>query len=896
MSSKVQEVFSEVDQLRKAGEYQAALEKMHNFAKVEELSSDEHLDYLILESKTRLGLGETETALALAEEVKGRASPKENPLLFLDASIIIAESCWKSQILDKGLHAIEEGIKLLEKIQITPEEITKQNLNHRKALLLHHGGLLLWYKGDLDQSLEFHQRSLTIKESLGDKQGIAASLNNLGLACWSKGNLDQAIAFYQQCLAIQEKLGNELDIARTLNNLGNALAQMGDLDLALEKLKQSLAIKEKLGLNYDTALAFNNIGVIYRFKGDLDQAFNYYQRSLNLHHELGGQSNIALALGNLGDIHTIKGNLDQALSYLEQSLQIYEVLGLKQEIARTLNNLGDIYKQKEDLQKASDLFNQSLKLYRELENDLLISVVLLELVRLALHQENHTLARQHLEALKQLKDGSENRVIDQRYRVAKALSLKSSKRARHMVQAGEILEQVIEEEVMDHFLTTKAMIHLCDLLVLEFKVTGDEQVFEQVKSIVQRLLNIAETQSSHSLLVEATLLQSKIALVELDIDQSMQFLKNAQKIAEEKGLHLLVNKIDHERNLLQNQIDKWEHIIQHKPSRQEMVDLTQLDDLVERMIHKTVAVLTEEEKGIAREDASRKKYELVFQDLLRETEKSERNRFRVGIAQMGLSQKGNLLHEFYEESSPGLFGLKEELIDQVRSKVSTLVETARSSTVDLLIFPELTIDFNHRSLVDAIHGLALTHGMHILPGSYHKLDNRQNVSTLISPDGILWEQAKHIPAMIHFEGNRLTEGIHTELQPRKVVIGNTEFGRIAIVICRDFLDMDLRVALKNADPPIDILINPAFTPVTADFRAAHFDARRSIYAYCFFANVAEFGDSLIYSPEKDRIDRSIPAGEEGIIYKDVDLFNLRSERNRWEIEQRKTRSFIQSTR
>jgi hypothetical protein len=104
------------------------------------------------------------------------------------------------------------------------------------------------------------------------------------------------------------------------------------------------------------------------------------------------------------------------------------------------------------------------------------------------------------------------------------------------------------------------------------------------------------------------------------------------------------------------------------------------------------------------------------------------------------------------------------------------------------------------------------------------------------------------------------------------------------------------VELKNADPPVDILLNPAFTPVTADFRAAHFDARRSIYAYCFFANVAEFGESFIYSPEKERVERNIPAREESLIYKDVDLFQLRSERKKWEIEQKKLKSFIQSTR
>ncbi|MFQ5820465.1 MAG: hypothetical protein ACE5I5_10800 [Candidatus Heimdallarchaeota archaeon] len=105
--------------------------------------------------------------------------------------------------------------------------------------------------------------------------------------------------------------------------------------------------------------------------------------------------------------------------------------------------------------------------------------------------------------------------------------------------------------------------------------------------------------------------------------------------------------------------------------------------------------------------------------------------------------------------------------------------------------------------------------------------------------------------------------------------------------------MDLRVELKNSDPPVDLIFNPAFTPVTADFRAAHFDARRSIYAYCFFANVAEIGDSFIYTPEKERVERTIPPKEEGLIYKDVNLFRLRSERKKWEKMQKK---FIQSTR
>jgi len=291
-----------------------------------------------------------------------------------------------------------------------------------------------------------------------------------------------------------------------------------------------------------------------------------------------------------------------------------------------------------------------------------------------------------------------------------------------------------------------------------------------------------------------------------------------------------------------------------------------------------------------------KKYKLVYRDLLKEYPRIQRRECRVAVAQIGLSKTGDILSEFYEEKDRGLFGLREDKVETVGSKVKNMIEIAHAKGVNILLFPELTVDLNYGQLLEDISSLAKAYEMYIIPGSYHAEETRQNISLVVGPDGILWEQEKHIPATIHHEGKRFEEGIEVGSVPRKTFICDTGFGRIAIAICRDFLDMDLRVELKNSEPPVDLVFNPAFTPVTADFQAVHFDARRSIYAYCFFANVAEFGDSLIYTPEKERVERRIPPGEEGLIYKDVDLFKLRSERKKWEKQQKKEKRFIQSTR
>ncbi len=296
------------------------------------------------------------------------------------------------------------------------------------------------------------------------------------------------------------------------------------------------------------------------------------------------------------------------------------------------------------------------------------------------------------------------------------------------------------------------------------------------------------------------------------------------------------------------------------------------------------------------EQVSREKYKLIYKDLLKEHPEIQRQEFRIGIAQIGLSSTGDILSEFYMEDGSGLLNLRKDMVDFISGKVKEMAKNAHDNRVNILIFPELSIDLNYGKLLEDISNLAKNYDMYIIPGSYHKPATRRNLSLVISPDGVLWEQEKNIPAMINFKGRKFKEGIETGRFPRKVTICNTEYGRIAIAICRDFLDMDLRVELKNFEPPIDIIINPAFTPVTADFKAAHFDARRSIYAYCFFANIGEYGNSLIYTPEKERTERTIPPKEEGLIYKDIDLFKLRSERKKWQKIKEREKPFIQSTR
>jgi pimeloyl-ACP methyl ester carboxylesterase/predicted amidohydrolase len=282
------------------------------------------------------------------------------------------------------------------------------------------------------------------------------------------------------------------------------------------------------------------------------------------------------------------------------------------------------------------------------------------------------------------------------------------------------------------------------------------------------------------------------------------------------------------------------------------------------------------------------RYELVSRKLIDDSRETQ-PRCRLGLAQIDVP------FESFVPAGDGLVAMRPDAVPRVLHQLDQMLERAAARHVELLLFPELSIDSRLEPLLAKLVGWARATGAYVVPGAFHVPETHANVCRVIGPAGVLWEQEKHIPAIFSGDGQRTTEGIRTSAR-RRIVIADTRFGRIAVAICRDFLDLDLRVELKNADPPIDIVLNPAFTKVTADFEAAHFEARRSLYAYCVFCNAARFGNSLISSPEKEQRRRRLPPGREGLLFKDADLLALRTARRHWEMLRGADARFIQSTR
>lgn len=706
------------------------------------------------------------------------------------------------------------------------------------------------------------------------------------------GDQHKAVEYYTKSAALFEDVDDKYEQLVQIINISWIYRAQGLLDEALDYSNRQFQISEALGEKRYLGWANFNIGFIYFYKGDLDQALHYATIGGQVFEEINHEEGFAFIQTLIASVHRSKGEFDKALSYYHRvlsSLEEAEATGksLPHSYCVSLRDVGSIYLYQNRLEEAIEFLQRGLSLhktrckYQNTVIDYEITVANLYLAYSEIEMGDTSRLQDRLDDIKETAERYPWLVVFRK--TLEAYILQHKPRSKDRAKAQELYEEVLNEK-FDYELELFIQINLSDLLLDELKLYGGEDVLKELQEVLKRISDTANKQRSVTSLIYLYLLQAKLAVIEGDADLAKEILARALTITNEKGLALLTRKVIDQQQRLAAQLEEWKALFVQNSSIQEQIELLEIKEYI------TEAVTTILEKRFE----TVTKFKLVFRNLLKE--KTPTGSCRVGIAQIGLSEKSNFSEEYFFEKTPGIFSLQEKKVELVRNRVIEFVDEAAKNNVNILLFPELSVDLRYESLQKTLSDLATQHKMYIIPGSYHNIKNLKNISTVYSPEGILWEQEKHTPAIIHYKGNRIEEGIEVGTRPHLIVVSDTEYGRIAIVICRDFLDLDLRVELKNSEQPIDIILNPAFTPVTADFRAAHFDARRSIYAYSFFANVAEYGNSSIYTPEKERTEYEIPPKEEGLIYKDVDLFKLRAERRRWEKKHAKKRSFIQSTR
>ena len=141
----------------------------------------------------------------------------------------------------------------------------------RRADLLDAAGYLSRARGDYDVADAQYRESLAIREELGDRGKMAASLRFIGNVAYERGDLDGAEHWWRRSLDMVTD-GDDLRLMSVLNNLGVVAHHRGDQDEAIRLYDETFELGRRLGSRELQARAQMNKAQALAAQGDLVQS------------------------------------------------------------------------------------------------------------------------------------------------------------------------------------------------------------------------------------------------------------------------------------------------------------------------------------------------------------------------------------------------------------------------------------------------------------------------------------------------------------------------------------------------------------------------------------------------------------------------------------------------
>jgi len=247
-----------------------------------------------------------------------------------------------------------------------------KNESIRKRGMYHYGNALINIgyiynnKGMLDSSIAYYQKGSDIMNILGNKIGVAATLNNIGYVFKSQGDILTALDYYDRSLKIYESEKDSSGIANSLNNLAIIYSKQGDVKTAIKYNLKCLAIQEKIGNKRGIEISMGNLAALYRKKNDYEQALDYLNRSLKIQEEIGDKNGVAYSYTSIGNILEDQHKEAEALKYHLKSYEVLQSIDDKPELTSTVINLGFIYLKSGDQKKAFEFAQKGFRLAKEI--------------------------------------------------------------------------------------------------------------------------------------------------------------------------------------------------------------------------------------------------------------------------------------------------------------------------------------------------------------------------------------------------------------------------------------------------------------------------------------------------------------------------------------------------
>ncbi|MBY9006670.1 MAG: tetratricopeptide repeat protein [Candidatus Lokiarchaeota archaeon] len=578
-----------VDNYISRGKFKKALEILDSIGNKESKSDDLILLRKYINIFIYLDEGEFLKGSVESDKLIKQSKILNNPLGEINGLIGKIENILNLGKYHECLDLINNGENILKKIEKIPLDKRKK----KESYLIFLKGRVYSEKFMMMKALKLFQKSVEIRREIVDKMGLMFSLLNLGWVNGSIGNFTIAKECFEESLSIAEELDNEVGIIWNLIDLGGIEYHLGNLNQSISYADDCLRISEPKGYKKSNAFCYDIKGHCYNAKGELNKSLSYYKKSLALRTEIGYKNLIAQSYYSIGNIYSQKGELKKSFAYYKKILKMPEVKEDKISKPAYLTTIGNLYGDIGDFQKSKSFLIEALELLKGNSSQIFyflnfkvsIAKIYHYLISISINHGELKYLEEYLRELQKISEKyNKLKQIDQLYRFDKALIQMANNRLMDIMGSAIILRGLIEEDMIDYEITTEAMKKLCEILINELELTGDERILNEIGYLSEKLLYIAQSQNLYDLLAEIYFFKAEISLLNLDLHSTRMFLTKAQKTANIYGLKRLATKISNKHDILLANIDEWEEIIKKKIPLQERLKKRRNEFLFSKMV------------------------------------------------------------------------------------------------------------------------------------------------------------------------------------------------------------------------------------------------------------------------------------------------------------------------
>lgn len=222
-----------------------------------------------------------------------------------------------------------------------------------RAHALNAAAVLAHHQSDFTAARHLYRDSLALRRELGDRTGIAASLNGLGHLSLTQGDFAEAQRVFRENLTLASALAHPNLRAACLMNLGvaeqhlaaeasHAAARHASTARARTLHHDALAAYRALGDDHGVAMSLENLGALAAWQGHDDEAAGHLHESLALRRDLNDRIGICGCTSFLGELALRHGDHDAARHHFEESLTIARELGSPQRETQALDRLARV--------------------------------------------------------------------------------------------------------------------------------------------------------------------------------------------------------------------------------------------------------------------------------------------------------------------------------------------------------------------------------------------------------------------------------------------------------------------------------------------------------------------------------------------------------------------------